>query len=228
MSKEELKKYDIVFCLSREWINTIDKWHKNVISEPLLSCTNFDLPQFDFSKDNIDDVDILYVGNARGGLEYGRKSVYWLDPPEGTKVKVYGHKWHLPRFEWMKDWFAGQYFDYNDLNKIYNLAKITLVDGHEDMGEKGFVPMKIFDVLASGGFVLSNKNSGIKEIFGNCVPQFNSKNEMNDLVKHYLKNDAERKQMSEKGRLISKSHTYKDRALSFISAFENYKRGKQS
>ena len=124
-------------------------------------------------------ISLLFVGNARGGLEYGRKAIYWLDPPGEMKVKIYGHKWHLSRYyssiKKLDEWYAGQYWPYEELNVLYNRAKITLVDCHDDMAREGFVPMKIFDVIASGGFVISNFNSGIFKIFGDSVPQYKTK-----------------------------------------------------
>jgi len=219
MTPEEIRKYHIIFCLSKYHIPTIKPWHPNVMTEPLISCTDFKVPEVN----DTPPIDVLFVGNARGGLQYGRKAVYWLDPPEGTKVQVYGHKWHSPNYHWMSQWYAGQYWKYEDLNLIYNKAKITLVDGHEDMADLGFVPMKIFDVLASGGFVLAAANKGIKEIFGNWVPQFENKREMNNLINHFLTHETERQEFSDRGRKIAERETFKSRAQTFIKTFDEYK-----
>ena len=225
MNREELSKYHIIYCLSSHWIETIKAWHPNVVPKALLSCTDFVIPEFS-GNDDVTPIDILFVGNARGGLEYGRKAVHWLEPPTGASVQVYGHKWHMEQYGWMKQWFAGQYWKYEDLNKIYNRAKITLVDGHEDMGELGFVPMKIFDILESGGFALAASNIGIKGIFKNTVPQFKNKKEMNELINYFLNNENERRRKSEEGRRIAMEHSFEKRAITFLDTWNIYRRQK--
>jgi len=223
MTPDEIAKYHVIFCLSKYWLETIKKWHPNVVMDPLLSCTDFNLPEYE-KDDDVSPIDILFIGNARGGLEYGRKAIQWLTPPEGAKVQIYGHKWHMGRYDYMHKWFAGQYWKYEDLDKIYNRAKITLVDGHEDMGVHGFVPMKIFDTLASGGFVLAAYNKGIQDIFGDSVPQYKTKEEMNNLINYFLDHEEERQRLSDKGREIARSHTYEERAQTFVDTFELYKK----
>jgi len=222
MTREEMEKYHVIFCLSEQRIETIKSWHPNVMPKALLSCTDFRIPEEE-DLQNIDEIDILFIGNARGGLEYGRKAIQWLEPPLGAKVIIYGHKWHLPKYDWMKNWFAGQYWKYEELNIIYNKSRITLVDGHEDMGEFGFVPMKIFDILASGGFALSSKNIGIQNIFGDSVPQYRNKEEMNEMVRYFLEHEEERKILAYRGCQIATFHTYQNRALTFLKTYQDYK-----
>ncbi len=191
MTKQEMSRYHLIFCLSENYLNEIKGWHPNIHNQALESCTDFEMPV-----DQEKDIDLLFVGNARGGLEYGRKAIYWLDVAEEMKIQIYGHKWHLPRYydsvKKLDNWYAGQYWPYEKLNVLYNRSKITLVDGHQDMAEGGFVPMKIFDVIASGGFVISNYNTGISKIFGDSIPQYKTKNEMNRLIKGFYENEQSR------------------------------------
>lgn len=214
MIGEEAMKYDLIFCLSKPYTEIISQWWDNVYPESLIGCSNFSVPEDVWEK----DIDILFIGNARGGNEYGRKAIEWLDVPDELKVSVYGHKWY--NHEYMEKWFSGKYWPYEELNNIYHRSKITLVDGHEDMNELGFVQVKIFDVLSSGGFVISSYNSGIKEIFGDSVPMFKTKNEMNKLIRYFLKNDDDRESKILSGYGISSEHNFRKRAKKILSILE--------
>ena len=108
------------------------------------------------------------------------------------------------------------YWDYNNLNELYNAAKITLIDGHEPMNEHGFVQMKIFDTLASGGFPLSYYNAGMKQIFGDLLPQYKTKMQMNALIRYYLNHEDERLEIIKKSKRYLKKHTYKHRAKTIL------------
>ena len=211
MTRKELTRYDLVFCLSELYLKLIKDWTNNIYPEPLLSCTNFGVPKNKVKK----NIDILFVGNARGGMEKGRVAVSWLDPPKNSVVKIYGHKWI--RHEYMRKWYADIYWPFEKLNELYNRSKITLVDGHDDMNRLGFVQMKIFDVLASGGFVISSHNTGIKKIFGDAVPMYKSADEMNELIKFYLVNHNEREKKIASGMAVAVKEKYMHRAKKIVS-----------
>jgi hypothetical protein len=208
MTQNEIIRYDTVFCLSHNYIKILNQkgWHQNLIQEPLISCSNFKPPKEKLNR----EIDVLFVGNSRGGLQYGRKAIWWLSQPEDVKIEIYGHKWYRQP-EYAK-WFVQMYWNYNRLNELYNTAKITLIDGHEPMNEHGFVQMKIFDVLASGGFPLSYYNAGMKQIFGDLIPQYKTKTQMNALIRYFLKHEDERLEVIKESKKYLKKHTYKHRA----------------
>jgi hypothetical protein len=223
MTKEEMNRYHLIFCLSQNYLDEIKGWHPNIHNEALLSCTDFEMPKEQHEK----DIDLLFVGNARGGLQYGRKAIYWLDLASEMKVKIYGHKWYLSKYhtaiEKLDDWYSGKYWPYEELNMLYNRAKITLVDCHEDMAINGFVPMKIFDILQSGGFVISNFNSGIFEIFEDTVPQYKTKKEMNYLIKYFYQNERVRERFRVKALRKIQGENFTKRAEKIAEVLINLK-----
>lgn len=222
MDAEEMSKYNMVFCLSEDYLPKVKEMARaipstKIVDEPLLSCTDFRPPRNPLP----DNIDILFIGNARGGSirTDGRKVVRWLKVSDKIDVRIFGAKWQQEQFDWMRKWYAGQYWEYERLNEIYATAKIVLVDGHEDMQRHGFVQMKIFDVLASGGFALSDYNSGIPKIFGATVPMFKNAEEMNRMIKHFLNNESERKSLANNGGKIARNSTFKDRARKILTTF---------
>jgi spore maturation protein CgeB len=101
------------------------------------------------------------------------------------------------------------------LEKLYAASRITLTDHHPDMAREGFVSNKVFDILASGGFVISDNNPGIEKIFGNTVPQYESAEHLKHLVEFYLDHPGEREKLMLRGRDIALTHTYRARAVQF-------------
>jgi spore maturation protein CgeB len=90
------------------------------------------------------------------------------------------------------------------------------------MAQEGFAPVRIFDILASGGFCISEKNSGIKEIFGDTVPQYESAEHLKKLVDFYIKNPGGRLKLMERGKKIVLSHTWGKRAKQFLNTINEY------
>ena len=89
------------------------------------------------------------------------------------------------------------------------------------MRREGFIAPKIFDILASGGFCISDKNPGIEEIFGDTVPQYESPEHLKELVDFYVGNPDERLKLMERGRKIALSYTWKRVAEQFVRAIED-------
>jgi len=214
MTQEELRKYDLVFCLSPSFADVIRNWGPPV--DILMGCTDMRPPTKCLSSH-----DIVFIGNARGAYSYGRQIIRDLEPSEGTKVLVFGHKWQS-RTEFNRAWYGGRYYEYSKLPQLYAGAKIALNDHHPDMAKHGFIAVKIFDILASGGFCISDHVQGMKQFFRGAVPTFRTKDELNQLVAYYLKNEAERQSLAERGRAIAWKHTYRSRAEQMIEVIRQH------
>jgi spore maturation protein CgeB len=131
----------------------------------------------------------------------------------GLDFKVWGNLWEnrLPAEK-----YGGSYWDYGRLEELYASAKITLNDHHPDMEREGFVSNKVFDILASGGFVISGKNMGIAPLFEDAVPEYESADHLKKIVMYYLGHPEERQRLMAKGQKIARTHTYDKRAMQFM------------
>lgn len=101
--------------------------------------------------------------------------------------------------------------DYNEeLPKIYNLSKINLNVTMRSI-ETG-VPQRIFDIMGSAGFVLSNYQEELEELF---VPDqeivfFHNMEELVEKVNYYLTHEQERIQIAVNGYYkVTKCYSYK-------------------
>lgn len=165
--------------------------------------------------------DIIFVGNTRPDLLYGRKIVRDVGETPHN-FKVWGARWEdkLPR-----KYYGGQYIDNQRLNELYASSLINLNDHHDDMNREGFLNPRLFDVLASGGFCISDKNSGIDEIFGDAIPQYESPQHLRELIDYYISHPDERLKLMEKGREIALSYTWHKIAEQFLKGIESLKLG---
>jgi len=164
MTDQELRMFDLAFCLSPNYADVIRGW--GVPIEILMGCTDMRPP-----KRTITSHDIVFIGNARGALPHGRDIIRDLDPPHNTKVLVFGHKW-VTKTDFRRSWYGGRYYPYERLPELYAGAKISLNDHHPGMAKNGFIAVKVFDILASGGFCITDHVRGIDNFFRGSVPTF--------------------------------------------------------
>ncbi len=205
VTSSNLKVFDKIFCLSSSFIPNLKAMgYKDIdLMIGATSKTPIYLPQ---------KYDVVFVGNTRA---YGGRKIISDIGDIPFNFKVWGNGWDkiLPKKN-----IGGLYYDNQKLNELYASSVISINDHHPDMAKKGMVAVKIFDILASGGFALSDTNTGIHDIFGDAVPQYSDAEDLRDIISYYLKNPDIRYEMTKKGREIALAHTFKDRALQFLSA----------
>ena len=84
------------------------------------------------------------------------------------------------------------------------------------MKQAGFISNRVFDVTASGGFLISDYMPEIKEFYGNSIPMFNSKEELKQLLEHYLAHPEERKEKARQAQEITLRHFTNEAAAKTI------------
>lgn len=157
VTAKELEAYDLRYAASASWPRTVAaQWGVDV--KTLLQCTD---PERFF----VDDVEIpevqnklLMVGNSRN--EYRPAACETANA--GLPVMIYGRNWE--KFVDEK-YIAGSYVPNEELRRYYRSAEWALNDHWPDMRDQGFVSNRIFDVLASGGRLLTDDVEGLKGLF---------------------------------------------------------------
>ena len=208
VTTENLRQFDKIFCASPDFTPKLRAMgYTNV--ETMIPSTSKRPAKVPNKHD------IIFVGNARSRRPEGRSVVRDMGQTP-YDFKVWGNLWEhiLPG-----KYYGGRYWDYRRLDELYACARINLTDHHPDMAREGFVSNKIFDILASGGFAISDRNAGLGKIFEKAVPQYESADHLQELVEFYLSNPAERERLMLKGREIALDNTYRDRAIQFAREF---------
>jgi spore maturation protein CgeB len=86
-----------------------------------------------------------------------------------------------------------------EMPKIFHLSKINLNLTSKPI--RTGLPLRIWDILGAGGFVLSNYQSEIPEYFeiGKDLETFSSEEELLDKIGYYLTHEQERQAIAERG-----------------------------
>jgi hypothetical protein len=153
--------------------------------------------------------DILFVGTPRKVFRRIVKNTI----EAGFRPTVYGHGWE----EFLADdLIAGVTLDRSDAPAMYRSARVVLNDHHGDMAEWGFLSNRLFDAVAGGARVLSDRVDGIDEVFGAAVMTADTVEETaaalrsaEDLVPESVLFDASRRIRSE--------HSFDARARTLVS-----------
>jgi spore maturation protein CgeB len=119
-----------------------------------------------------------------------------------------------------KNWIKG-YLNYSDANKVYCSSQIML--GPQNY--KTQVTQRTYEILGSGGFLLTTDTPAVRELFkpGKDLVVSSSPEETMELITYYLKNKEEREQIQRQGQISVEPHSYKNRAAYIIECL--YKEG---
>jgi hypothetical protein len=158
ITAEELEGFDAVFAASTLWADGASRRFGRTIL-PLLQCT--DTTRFHPTGQPRTD-EIVFVGTARG---IARPSV--VEPvAAGVPVSVYGPDWrgYIPAERITATGIAN-----DDLPALYERAAVVLNDHWPAMRREGFISNRPYDVVASGGRVISDDVEGIAAEFEGAV-----------------------------------------------------------
>lgn len=177
-----LKSYSAVYCISKKECSRISA--AGIQCEWLPMATGKRKPR------HVGPIDegVVFVGNALPHLKGSRPVVNdmmaVIAEHPNIKFSLWGGLYEgLP-----PGIFQGEYIHYHDLDSLYAHSAIVLNDHRPEMRERQFINPRILDVIGSGGFVVSDKNLAIDEMFGDAVPQFENSAALYSLVERYLHN----------------------------------------
>ncbi len=177
------------------------------------------------AKEEFARINMEYKGSWVEFLENKATSVrrrYFLEALVNKVLVIFGdEEWCDPAFaKPLADCYAGKRLDYFDeLPALYASAKINLNIFHIQCVNAP--NPRVYDVLACGGFLLTEYNPGLEDEFeiGQDLAVFHSCAELIEKTDYYLSHPEERKQIAECGRkkVLAKCG-YSDRMQIFLSA----------
>jgi glycosyltransferase involved in cell wall biosynthesis len=212
ISINEYNEYDYVLIASDYWAKKLSE-EINKPVESLLQCTDPEL--FYFEESPKFKHDLLFVGNSRNVF---RKIIKDLLPTK-LDLGLYGQNWS--KFI-NSPYVTKDHINNTDLHKAYSSCKILLNDHWKDMARKGFISNRIFDGFASGAFIISDEVEGAEEIFRDSLVTYSNREELNELINHYLNDNEERKNKIIKGqKIVLENHTFQKRAQRILEIIKN-------
>lgn len=211
VSNEEYEKYDQVFISSKKYADKI-KNQVNTNVDSLLQCTDPEVfyPEID---ENIGE-DILFVGVTRGVYRQIIKDILKTD----FNVSIYGMGWEKYVDE---KYIKGQFIPNDELHKYYSSCKILLNDHWDDMRDEDFPSNRLFDALACGAFVISDKIPSADTLFEKSIVTYESIDDLNEKLNYYLTHEDERFRIAEKGKkIVLEKHTFDKRVCEILSVLK--------
>jgi len=217
LHQEILREVDVVACAS-------EKFTESVLKSLKVEATF--VPQFTnplrfrpTEKDENKAYSVLFVGSNHS--RNGRKVVDYAIKSQAD-LAVFGKFWEKylePKY------LKGGYIDNDELYQYYANAIIVLNDHREDMSYFGFVSNRIYDVTASGGFILTDYLPEIEQIYGDSVATYKNFDEFQEKLSYYLGHPEERAIMVENARKITLERFTNDKAAeNFDKIFKNIKK----
>lgn len=214
ISKEEYEKYDYVFISSKKYANKLkNKINTNVTS--LLQCTDPEIfyPEVD---ENISD-EILFVGVTRGVYRDVVKDILKTN----HDVSIYGMGWEAYVD---KKYIKDQFIPNDELHKYYSSCKILLNDHWKEMKDEDFPSNRLFDALACGTFVISDKIPSANTLFKGSIVTYDNVDDLNEKVNYYLDHEEERNKLAKKGqKIVLENHTFDIRVQEILSSLKKLK-----
>ena len=208
VSLEEYEQYDKVYIASELWSKEVSK-KVSVPVESMLQCTNPEIFHEPTDSEKINyKQELLFVGNSRNVF---RKIMQDLLPtPHG--LSVFGQGWNnfIP-----EKYIKGEHISNDELYKYYGSACIVLNDHWDDMRQKGFISNRLFDALACGAFIVSDR---VNEVGGlkSFIKMYDTKAELKELLDDHLSHSSEHNRQHQLGiKHILEAHTFKHRAEQF-------------
>lgn len=149
---EEVQSSQITYAASHFWAKSKShEWQTSI--RPLLQCTDSSL-FYPPSEAVAEYEKSLFIGNTVNR----DRSMVDVALRMGVDLDIYGRGWEGKA---RPDQIQAEHVDNADLRRLYAAARVTLNDHWPDMREWGFMSNRAFDVVASGGRLLSDKLEGL-------------------------------------------------------------------
>lgn len=203
VSFEEYEEYHLVYVASLSYPDLL-RSVLDVSAMPLLQCTDpsrFSPPR----PQGTPSKRVLFVGNSRARH---RPIVDWA-VEAGLPLEIHGTRWKgfVPEAH-----IAGEHIPNRELARHYGSAGVVLNDHWASMADFGFLSNRIFDVLAAGGKLVSDRVPSIDRVFADSVTQVDSPVSLAKEVRRLLDSPPDPQARAEKSARVRDLHSFARRA----------------
>jgi GT2 family glycosyltransferase/spore maturation protein CgeB len=155
--------------------------------------------------------ELVFVGNSRGV----RRKILDDLLPTARDLAVWGGGWQGTTVE---RHLLGEHLPNHELRKAYSSAAIVLCDHWPDMRDAGFRSNRLYDALACGALVVSDRVAGLDGSFGEAVLTYEDPSELDPLLERLVADPAERARCRHGARdRILSGETFDDRARDLLA-----------
>lgn len=249
LTAEEKKKYsaDVAFlgscCSNNEYKNIFSPILSHEVKEIVDKVIQIQLSTNHFIIKDLIDKDFLDIFTSNGYIKLTNNKYNKIDDKEILAlylgryhsyierkqiIKALANRFDLALYGekgWLKEEndgvihkvYKGEAEHYFVMPKIFKASKINL-NNTRCFVESG-LPMRVFDVLGSNGFLITNNKEDINRLFtvGKDLVVYRDLKDMNEIIEYYLKHDKERLLIAQNGyETVRKYHTFDQRIKNII------------
>jgi spore maturation protein CgeB len=164
--------------------------------------------------------DVSYVGNDIKGKE---RTTEYILPATKFNFGLFGN-WNyskkdrlkylfffLPKYKRILKRFSRGTISKKDISKLYSSSKININCTSKDSVDGDSATARPFDIVACGGFLISDDIPCLRKILGNGAVYTSGGADLIKKIKYYLAHDKERKKISAEGykRVIKRETVFK-------------------
>lgn len=164
----------------------------------------------EYSKDF--DYNLCFVGNK---IRTDRINEQYMMSVKDKGLAIFGNP-----LGWQNEYCKGK-ISISDEAILYSSSKISLnahLQEHLDYGTFNF---RIFNILACGGFIISDYSEYLEKEFGDCIEFTDGYWDLRDKVDFYLNNPEERKKFRNIGiEKVKQKHTFEHRMSDLLNWLE--------
>lgn len=220
VSAEEMAGYDLVYAASEKWARKMTQ-RTGVEVRTLhqaTDATRFNPRVVPDSKQR----GPLFVGSVHPGRS---RRIVETALAASAPITVIGKGW-TQRLS--SDTFEKEYVDNRELAAFYRSATHVLADHWTDMAEQGFIQNRIFDAVACGVPVVSDRVEGLEEMFGGAVQCYDSAADLKRLLSpEGAAEFPSRAEIEEIAEMVLRLHSFDARARTLISDAEQVQAQRQ-
>lgn len=140
---------------------------------------------------------------------------------DNFNLTIWGYDWERAGDKRFAPLVRGVADNMKELVKVYNYSKVN-INITVDQGISS-LNMRVFDCLASGGFLISDHKADFDTLFDgkNEAVTFREAKELPQLVRYYLDHEKERKEIAKNGRRrVLAEHSYHKRVEQMLETLE--------
>lgn len=179
---------------------------------------------------DIHETDLLYVGNSYVN-SWGYKKALLMSCFTDFNFELYGSsawkKWFKDFPELKKKYTQSEYIKTEQLNKMFNMAKIIPVDGNP--GIINGLHIRALEALGAGSLPLIEYRKDVDTLifkdFGSELPIITEYSKAKDVASYYLRNEPERMDLAAKMKsFIEKKYNAVSNADLIVSQLNSFKK----
>jgi len=166
-----------------------------------------------YPDDALKTEDVVFVGSNHSGMQGGRPIID-LVVKAGLPIKIWGRGWEkhaaAPNL-------VAEFLPNAELGDLYRRSKIVLCDHMPSMRTNGYVSNRIFDALACGVAVISDRIAGLPEEFAPFVRLCGTVDELTAAVADILAEGPEKVEERQRfARSMRDRHSLQRRATTIL------------